>query len=477
LGSGWEMSEPHGTVDPVDSILDQLDPDQRAVAESFGAPVGVIAGAGTGKTRTLTYRLAYGAEVGALDPRATLAVTFTTSAAAELKQRVEAMGVQGVQSRTFHSAALRQAQYFWPEAYNCALPRVEDRREPLIAQACRKVGIAATDPIITEISAEISWTKQSNVLPEDYVDLARADQRRVHLSLDDVADAIVAYEEAKQAACVIDLDDLLLCTVALLATQPEVVRKVRRTYRHFVFDEFQDLSPVQARLVELWVGGRNDVCVVGDPAQTIHSFAGSRSVYLENFCVSRPRSVALELSRNYRSTPQILAAANALTRSGVQLRAVREPGAAVEMAGAADQLEESVATAEWLAARHRDGVSWESMAVLFRTHAQAEALRQILADHQIPFSYHRGDTPPRPGVWLGTLHASKGLEWEAVTVGGLHDGALPHPLAATAPQLAEERRLLYVGMTRAKSFLRLSWPSMVDGRVTSRCRFLSEVRT
>ena len=455
-------------------ILNALDPDQREVARSFGMPVAVIAGAGTGKTRTLTHRIAYGAMIGALDPRATLAVTFTTSAAAELRQRLESMGVQAVQSRTFHSAALRQARYFWPEAYGCDLPKVEERKGLLVAQACRKLGLKPSEMIVNEISAEISWTKQTNVLPEEYVSLATRDKRRVHLSLDDVADAIVAYEEVKQAACVIDLDDLLLCTVALLSTNPEVARKVRSTYRYFVFDEYQDLSPVQARLAELWVAGRNDVCVVGDPAQTIHSFAGARSVYLENFAASYPGALSLELTRNYRSTEQILAAANTVTRSGVQLRPVRGPGAPVELAPAANPQEESADTASWLTSLHESGMAWEDMAVLFRTHAGAESIRQILADASIPFSYQRGDDAvARPGVRLGTLHASKGLEWEAVALCGIHDGALPHPLAVGDAQFAEERRLLYVGITRARSHLRISWPTRVDARITGPSRFLA----
>ncbi|MDR0285108.1 MAG: UvrD-helicase domain-containing protein [Propionibacteriaceae bacterium] len=450
----------------VAQILDGLDPDQRRVAETLGEPLGVIAGAGTGKTRTITHRLAYAVLAGAIDPRATLACTFTTAAAAEVRTRLEAMGVRGVQSRTFHSAALRQAQYFWPQAYGSALPRVEDRREPLVAQACTRVGLAATPAEVAEVAAEISWTKQTNVLPEDYIGLARTDRRTLlHVTSDSVADAIVAYEEAKQAACVIDLDDLLLCTVALLATQPDVAKQVRATYRHFVFDEFQDVSPVEWRLVELWTGGRRDVCVVGDPAQTIHTFAGARSQYLESFAAGRPGAGELVLTTNYRSTTPVLEAAAAVGRSPRRLQSARGAGPAVELVPARDALDEAVATARWLKDRHADGVAWGDLAVLFRTHAGVESIRQILADEGVPFG--------RLGVGLGTLHGAKGREWEGVTLGGLHDGTVPSPLARSAAQLAEERRLLYVGLTRARTFLRLTWPVTAGGRPARPSRFLA----
>jgi len=462
------MSGACGTVGVVDAdtVLAGLDDDQRQVVQAWGAPVAVLAGAGTGKTRVITHRIAYGALTGSIDPGATLALTFTTTAAAEIRERLARMGVAHVQARTFHSACLRQAQFFWPEVYHAALPPVVDKRDGLIAQACERLGIAASEPAIREIDQEIAWTKQTNVTPEAYVALAAADHRRLaSLTPESMADALVAYEEAKQVACVVDLDDLLLCTVALLATEPSVARRVRTTYRHFVFDEFQDVSPVQSRLVELWVGGRADVTVVGDPAQTIHGFAGARSVYLEHFADTHPGTLGLTLTRNYRSTAPILRAA-ARAGGGTPLTAVRGTGPAVELAAAPDELEESANIAAWLQARHDDGVAWGDMAVLYRTRRGPEAIRQILADQSVPFG---GD-----GVTLATLHAAKGREWEAVAIGGLSEATMPHPLATGPAQVAEERRTLYVGMTRARTYLRLSWPTTVAGRPVAVSPFLSD---
>ncbi|MDR2930052.1 MAG: UvrD-helicase domain-containing protein [Propionibacteriaceae bacterium] len=458
----------------IDRILDQLDEDQRRVVCELGRPVSVIAGAGTGKTATLTHRLAYAATTGQLDPAATLALTFTTAAAQELVTRLASMGVPSVQSRTFHSACLRQAQYFWPQAYNCSLPPVQADRTGLIAQACSTLGLTATTPIVRQIDQEISWTKQTNVLAEQYVDLARAEQRTVaHVAYEQVAEAIVAYEQAKQTACVIDLDDLLLCVVALLTTCPEVARQVRARYRHFVFDEFQDVSPVQSRLVDLWVGDREDVCVVGDPAQTIHSFAGSRSVYLERFGVRHARTSELTLTRNYRSTPQILHVANAVT-SSVQLTATLPPGAPVTFAASPSRLDEAEAIVAWVKQVHHDGVDWSDIALLWRTHGQAASIRQILTENHVPFVCNVNEVgSPRDGIHLGTLHASKGQQWLVVGLCGLSDSSLPHPLATSPAQLAEEKRLLYVGVTRARSLLRLSWPTQVDGRITAVSRFVA----
>jgi len=556
------MAAPH-----PDEILRGLDPEQLEVATSLGEPVVVIAGAGTGKTRAITHRIAYGALTGALDPSSTLAVTFTTRAAGELRGRLATLGVNGVQARTFHSAALRQAQYFWPKAYGTALPQVTEGRFSVVAEAARRLGLPTDTSVIRDVSGEVSWAKVSNVEPESYAALAKASGRSVAgIEPDAVGRLLVTYDNLNRDRGRIDFDDILLCTVALLSDHEVVAAQVRRTYKHLVVDEYQDVSPVQQRLVDLWLGPNQDVCVVGDPAQTIHTFAGARAEYLLSFASRHKGARTVELVRDYRSTPEVVEVANkVLAGSGqrhVTLRAQRPSGASPVFESASDEAAEAAAVARWLKGLRADGVDWREMAVLYRINAHSPAYEAAFADAGIPYQVRNAErfydrpevkqalgalaatartkgsepgfeqvlvvlgalgwtekppstggqvrerwesqnalvdlaaglaadgptltdlvaelqrraavkhAPSGAGVTLTTLHGAKGLEWDAVALVGIHEGGVPFVLAETDAQIAEERRLLYVGVTRAREHLRISW-SGGRGRDRRPSRFLA----
>lgn len=566
------LSVSRGTVSDMaaptpDEILTGLDPEQREVATSLGEPVVVIAGAGTGKTRAITHRIAYGASTGAIDPRATLAVTFTTRAAGEMRGRLARLGVTGVQARTFHSAALRQAQYFWPRAYGAALPQVTEARYSMVAEAARRLGLPTDTAVIRDLSSEVSWAKVSNVEPESYAVLARQSHREVTgVEPDVVGRLLVTYDNLLHDRGRIDFDDILLCAVALLVDHEDVAAEIRRTYRHLVVDEYQDVSPVQQRLVELWLGQNHDVCVVGDPAQTIHSFAGARAEYLLGFAERHPGARRVELVRDYRSTPEVVDVANRLLAGSgqrhVTLRAQRPAGPRPVYEAAADDKAEAAAVARWLKALRADGTDWREMAVLYRINAHSPAYEAAFSDAGIPYqvrnaekfydrpevrqalgalgatartrgaepglvvvrevlkALHWSEKPPATGgqvrerwesqnalvdlgsdlavehttladlvaelqrrasveqapsgagVTLSTFHGAKGLEWDAVALVGVHDGGVPFVLAETDAEIAEERRLLYVGITRAREHLRISW-SGGRGRDRGPSRFLT----
>ena len=546
------------TADP-DRILDGLDPEQRRAATALQGPVVVLAGAGTGKTRAMTHRIAYGVATGAFDPTAVLALTFTTRAAGELRERLRGLGVHRVQARTFHSAALRQAQYFWPRAYGTELPPVADNKLGLVADALRRERLQPDTGLLRDVAGEISWAKVSNVAPGEYAALSAARGREVNsVPPDQVGRLMAHYEAVKAARGVIDFDDILLCTAGLLAEHDDVAGEVRRTYRHFVVDEYQDVSPLQQALLDLWRGASEEICVVGDPAQTIHSFAGAQARFLTEFTRRHPDATVVELVRDYRSTPQVVALANAVMKGhgpGVELRAQRPAGPEPTFAHAQSESAEATDLAAWLRARHQGGTPWHEMAVLHRIHAQSPAIEAALADAGIPFStrgsegfFERAEvraalralaaaanaTPDEPpaatlraalsglgftteppagqgtarerweswsalaglgdefekahpdadvaalaaeltaraqaqhaptgqGVTLSTLHAAKGLEWDAVALVGVHEGSLPFVLATSPEQVAEERRLFYVGVTRAREHLRISWSLTRNG--------------
>src|SRR5215204_4648209 len=567
-----------------EELLAGLDPEQREVATTLAGPVAVIAGAGTGKTRAITHRIAYGVAIGAYNPTSVLAVTFTTRAAGELRGRLQQLGAYGVQARTFHSAALRQAQYFWPRIYGGQLPAVLDNRMSLVAEAASRLRVRVDTPKLRDLVGEISWAKVSNVSVDDYPRLA-AEHNRVLASLDPetIGRIFAGYESAKRDRSRIDFEDILLCAAALISDHPEVADAVRRTYRHLVVDEYQDVSPLQEALVNLWRGDRQEICVVGDPAQTIHSFAGAKAGFLTDF-VQRYRSASIiRLVRDYRSTPQVVGCANKVMSqlaaeaglSAVTLEAQRPPGPEPEFAQAPDEASEAAAVADWLVRLSATGVPYRDMAVLFRINAQSPAVEQAFSELGIPYLVRGGErfyerpevrqallalrtelrasesesitpvngvehlkavlatlgwTPEPPagagavrerweslaallsvaddladraggsvdlaaivaelegraeaqhvpsaqGVTVATLHSAKGLEWEAVALLGMYDGSLPFVLATTPDQIAEERRLLYVGLTRARHHLRISWSRTRNGGGNLRkpSRFLNPV--
>ncbi|MDR1236652.1 MAG: ATP-dependent helicase [Propionibacteriaceae bacterium] len=447
----------------ADDLLAELDESQRQVATA-AAPVAVLAGAGSGKTRAITYRIAYQVAIGGYRPESVLAVTFTSRAAQELRQRLAMLGVHAT-ARTFHSAALRQISFFWPKAYGFELPKVLPDRSGLLTEVLIDLQLPANEVALRELSTEISWAKTSNITFSDYAELASGAHRSsAELEPQDIARALGRYEYAKSAQGWIDFDDVLLCCCAMLDENPGIAYQVRDTYQHLVVDEYQDVSGLQQSLLRLWTGEGQDLCVVGDPAQTIHSFAGATPKYLLGFGSEHPDAEIVKLDWDYRSTPQIVALANHVAGFNAMppapLRSVQPDGPAPLLIAHSSDEDEALGIADWLRERRRSQFTWDEMAVLYRVHAQGELLRRVLQDAGIPVWVRQSEETgqlPSDRVTLTTLHAAKGLEWQAVAMAGVQEGSLPFALAVTGSQLAEEARLCYVGVTRAKRELRVSW--------------------
>ncbi len=544
----------------ADELLSALDPEQREVATALRGPVRVLAGAGTGKTRAITHRIAYGVASGVYNPMEVLAVTFTTRAAGEMRTRLRSMGASAVQARTFHSAALRQVRYFWPKVYGGQPPELTASKIPIVAGAARRNRVDVNQAALRDLASEIEWAKVSNVRPDDYERIAPGRGREVSgLDASTVAHVFGSYEELKRDQGRMDMEDVLLIGAALLSEDDRVAAEVRRQYKWFTVDEFQDVSPIQSALLDLWLGGRDEICVVGDPAQTIYSFAGARASYLTDFPARFEGVTNVELVRNYRSTPQVIEAANSLLKgsatASVLLRSQREAGAALTWREATDEVAEAEAVAEEVSRLIKQGVPLSEMAILFRINAQSETFEEALtargiayvvrgaarfferqevrqalalmrgqlraeseasdelvdqvrgvlsgmgwsteaptargqardrweslqalvsqatvhvagetAEERVPTlasfvaeldrRAHEQHAPVAEGVTLATLHAAKGLEWDAVFLCGMQEGSMPITYADTPAAVEEERRLLYVGVTRARAHLWISW--------------------
>ncbi|QTE30018.1 ATP-dependent helicase [Pengzhenrongella sicca] len=542
----------------ADEILDALDPDQRAVALALNGPVCVLAGAGTGKTRAITHRIAYGVRSGVYRPTTVLAVTYTARAAGEMRTRLRELGVVGVQARTFHAAALRQLGFFWPKVVGGAPPRILEHKAPVIADAANRLGLSVDRVAIRDLSTEVEWSKVSLVTADDYVRATAAIDRPAPAGYDrqTVARLIAGYEDAKTERNVIDFEDVLLMLADMLNTRRDVAEAVRTQYRHFVVDEYQDVSPLQQFLLDQWLGGREELCVVGDPSQTIYSFTGASPHHLLTFAKAHPSAQVVRLVRDYRSTPQVVQIANRLLaqpgRRGaqaLQLVAQRPAGPPVGFTAYDDDDAEAAGIAARIARLIAAGTKASEIAILYRTNAQSEGFEQALTEAGVGFLIRGGerffarrevrealvllrgagrsadaDTPmpevvrdvllsngwsDRPpaargaarerwesmqalvgladdlftrtqaslkdlvvelderasaqhaptveGVTLASLHAAKGLEWDAVFLAGMSEGLMPISLAETDDAVAEERRLLYVGITRAREHLELSY--------------------
>ncbi|MGW3265398.1 ATP-dependent DNA helicase UvrD2 [Streptomyces sp. NPDC001056] len=553
-----------GVPDSADAVLEGLDPEQREVATALRGPVCVLAGAGTGKTRAITHRIAYGVRAGILQPASVLAVTFTNRAAGEMRGRLRQLGAQGVQARTFHSAALRQLQYFWPKAVGGSLPRLVDRKIQLVADAAAGLGTRLDRGELRDVTAEIEWCKVTQTIPADYPYAAAKAGREAPRDPTEIAHLYAAYEDLKRDRAVIDFEDVLLLTVAILQDRQDIADQIRAQYQHFVVDEYQDVSPLQQRLLELWLGDREDLCVVGDASQTIYSFTGATPDHLLDFRARHPGATVVKLVRDYRSTPQVVRLANGLLAQAHGRAADHRLELVSQRPSGPDpvytEYTDEPAEAEGAARRIRElidaGVPAAEIAVLFRTNSQSETYEQALADAGVPYQLRGAERffdrpevrkaglalrgaarfggndsllddvvdlpsqvravlsgegwtirPPagsgavrerweslaalvnlaqdlaaaRPGatladfvaelderagaqhaptvqgVTLASLHAAKGLEWDVVFLVGVAEGMLPITYARTDEQIEEERRLLYVGVTRARERLHLSW--------------------
>jgi ATP-dependent DNA helicase UvrD/PcrA len=559
----------------ADQLLTALDPEQREVALACRGPVCVLAGAGTGKTRAITHRIAYAVVTGVANPRQVMALTFTVRAAGELRGRLRALGggAETVRATTFHAAALRQLSYFWPRVIGGRAPRLVESKLPLIREAARDLGLSLNGAALAETVTEIEWAKVCQVHPDSYVFAATEAGRAPSPGVEEVGRLYGAYEAARRDRQLIDFESVLELTAAVLLSEPAVAREVHSAFRYFTVDEFQDVNPLQKLLLDAWLGGREDLCVVGDPRQTIYSFTGATSEYLRSFTADYPSATMVQLVRDYRSTPQVVHVANRVMRGADDaLVAQRRTGPEPRVTKYADEEAEAAGVAAAIAALMKThGVKPGEIAVLLRINAHMERFERALNNAKIPYVvrgaerfYDRpevrqalvlvrgaaraegagtdatglpgelpaavrhvlasagltpippaargkvrekweslaaiagladdlaaarpeatlaefaaelaeraetGHAPVAAAVTLATMHAAKGLEWDAVLVPGLTEGIMPIVHAKTAEAVEEERRLLYVAVTRARVHLALSWaPARAPGAEPSRQR-------
>ena len=562
-----------------DALLAGLDPEQREVALATRGAVCVLAGAGTGKTRAITHRIAYAAAIGVVDPAHVLALTFTVRAAGEMRGRLRQLGAARVRASTFHAAALRQLNYFWPRVIGGRPPRLIDAKAALVREAAKDARVRLDGPGLADAASEIEWAKTTQLRPDAYARAAAAAGRTPVIGAEAMAFVYDGYERLRRERHLIDFESVLELTAAIVLEHRGAADQVRDTFRYFVVDEYQDVNPLQKLLLDAWLGDRDELCVVGDPHQVIYSFTGATPAYLTGFTAEFPGAALVRLVRDYRSTPQVVAVANQLMRSGQALIAQQPAGPQPVLTQYSDDASEAAGVAVQIRSLIAAGVPAGQIAVLVRINADTERFERVLTEAKVPYVvrgterfYERpvvrqalvlfrgaargeaaspadpdplpaavrhvlsgigftagapaggsaarerweslaaiaeladdlyaarphaslgdfaaelteraelGHAPAVQGVTLASMHAAKGLEWDAVLLPGLVEGLMPIVHAKTPEAVDEERRLLYVAVTRARQHLYLSWsPARTpagQGRVAARqrSRFLDDLR-
>ena len=555
----------------AEDLLSNLDDEQRLAAESLVGPTCILAGAGTGKTRTITHRIAYGIAKGYYAANRVLALTYTNRAAGELRSRLRALGAAGVQVKTFHAAALSQLEFFWPQFAGVPAPQVLESKGKLIGQAATELGLKLDTAALRDVAAEIEWRKYSMLSIEQYAELVAKRPRVGSLTAEQNIALQEQYELSKVRSQRLDWEDVLILTLGMLRAEPLALSHVQQQYRFFTVDEYQDISPLQHELLDAWMGDHTDLCVVGDPNQTIYSFTGATSDFLRNFATRYEDAKVMQLTQNYRSTQKIVSAANRVVAESNPVDALTSQGEVgdevrvLQFAHITDEAKEvALAVKEQLAA----GVKPNEIAVLYRVNGQSEVFEAALADQKVDYQLRGGERffnrpeiaramtalraesnsasredkstfelvtdvcrslgwtarepdaagaerdrweslsaliamlaempegsslaqfaaelderkrsqhePVKPAVTLSTIHAAKGLEWSHVFIVGVTEGYLPIAYAGTAAEIAEEKRLFYVAITRAKRKLSISWSKRDNnsGREREPSRFLSLV--
>jgi ATP-dependent DNA helicase UvrD/PcrA len=536
----------------LEEVVAGLNPAQREAALAVRGPVAILAGAGTGKTTTITHRIAAQVRGGAFPAASILAVTFTEKAAGELKARLRALGVEGVQARTFHSAALRQLWELWQRHTGEPLPEVLDSKAPLIYSLANALPPPYKFLPRRELAGEIEWAKNRMIPAERYVTALAEHEHEPPIPADLMDRVFAGYERRKRSMRRLDFEDMLGLAVRLFDERPEALLEVRSRFTAFTVDEYQDVNPLQAALLDRWLGGRDELCVVGDDYQTIYAFTGASPTYLLEFPDRFPGARIVRLEENYRSTPQVLGLANRLAPKlggfRKRLRASVGPGPNPTIRAVPDSVAEVDYVVQEIRRLRLDGVEDEEIAVLYRINARSEPFEEAFAESGIPYQVRDGAFLRRPGlravlaklkkdsaaerampaveratlavgydpdgepdsddeatrqadlarmralaeefeaahpegdaaafaaelsrrfsteesgrgVNLLTYHRAKGLEYDAVFLPRLLDFELPFRSGRSKADPEEERRLLYVGITRARRHLHLTWP--LDGR-------------